>query len=125
MDRKPPQQQNDDFRGAEVTNEISNRVPASEQFELWMRLEGIFMPYARKQRQTFYTGKDGVKASARFVHYTTAEAALNIIRSKRVWMRNTTCMADYREVQHGYEMLQRFFADNTRGKEFHEALDAV
>jgi hypothetical protein len=76
---------------------------ALEQFQLGVRLEGIFMPYARRQRDGLYDS--GAKPAARFVHYTSAEAALKIIESKRVWMRNTTCMADYREVQHGFEML--------------------
>lgn len=34
-------------------------------------------------------------------------------------------MADYSEVQHGFEMLQRFFANATKKKEFCEALDDV
>ena len=59
------------------------------------------------------------------MHYTTAEAALKIIDSKRVWMRNTTCMADYREVQHGFEMLQRFFGDATKKKEFYDAMNDI
>jgi len=40
-------------------------------------------------------------------------------------MRNTTCMADYREVEHGFEMLARFFADNSRKKAFYGALDEI
>jgi hypothetical protein len=49
------------------------------------------------------------EARAKFVHYTTAEAALSIIRSKRLWMRNATCMADYSEVTHGYRYLTGAF----------------
>src|SRR5579864_3300628 len=97
------------------------------EFELGIKLEGIFMPEARKQRDKLYTGKQFPPpddATARFVHYTSAEAALNIIKTKRIWMRNTNCMADYREVQHGYEMLHRFFADGARAKPFFDALDA-
>jgi hypothetical protein len=107
-----------------VTNDISN-TPSSQQLELGIRLESILMPHARKQRTTFYSGEEGLKASAKFVHYTTAEAAFNIIKSKRIWMRNATCMADYREVQHGFEMLRRFFADAARKQRFFEAFDAV
>jgi hypothetical protein len=98
---------------------------ASEQFELGIKLEGIFMPYARTQREVFYAGPNGFKESGRFVHYTSAEAALSILRSKRVWMRNTTCMTDYREVQHGYDILLQFFSDVARKKAFCDALDAV
>ncbi len=42
-----------------------------------------------------------------------------------MWMRNTTCMTDYREVQHGFEMLQRFFRDPARKKQLYDALNAV
>jgi hypothetical protein len=44
-------------------------------------------------------------AGGRFAHYTTAAAALSIIKSKSIWMRNATCMADYSEVQHGFKKL--------------------
>jgi hypothetical protein len=89
-----------------------------EDVQLGMKLGDIFMPYARKQRDSFY------KRGGRFVHYTTAEAAVSIIKTKRIWMRNTTCMSDYREVQHGYEMLRPFFSDRANGGSFAEALDA-
>jgi hypothetical protein len=104
-------------------NETPNQTATSEQFQLGIRLEGIFMPYARKQRDALYTS--GVNPTARFVHYTSAEAALSIIESKRVWMRNTTCMSDYREVQHGLEMLNKFFADGGKKEQFYAALDTV
>jgi hypothetical protein len=109
---------------AEPTEEISI-ASTSEQFQLGIRLESIFMPHARKQREAIYMGSSGLKPSARFVHYTSAEAALKIIKSKRVWMRNTTCMADYSEVQHGYQILHKFFANEARKRQFYEALDAV
>jgi hypothetical protein len=58
------------------------------------------------------------------VHYTTAEAALNIIRSKRFWMRNTNSISDYREVQHGFDILESFFFNESKRKAFTEALDS-
>jgi hypothetical protein len=48
-----------------------------------MTLEGIFKPHARKQRDDFYA------KSKRLVHYTSADIALKIIKTKRLWMRNT------------------------------------
>ncbi len=60
----------------------------------------------------------------RFAHYTSADAALNIINTKRIWMRNTTCMSDYSEVQHGYAMLHTFFANQDNAARFTSALDA-
>ena len=88
------------------------------------------MPYAVKQRADAFreqigkslddaTAEDGL----RFVHYTSADAALKIIASKRLWMRNASCMSDYREVQHGFDILQRYFSDKERTERFTAALD--
>ena len=82
-----------------------------------MRLEGIFMPYSRKQRDELLANQK------RFVHYTSAEAALNILKEKRLWMRNTTCMSDYREVNHGYELFSSFFSNPENNISFIKALD--
>jgi hypothetical protein len=57
------------------------------------------------------------------VHYTSAENALKIIRTKRLWMRSTVCMSDYREVQHGYDMLFSFFSNRAKNETFTAALD--
>jgi hypothetical protein len=92
------------------------------EFELERRLEGIFNPIARKQRDALYG--DTPYSSARFVHYTSAASALNIIRSKRLWMRNTTCMTDYREVSHGYDILFRFFSQEKNRSSFVQSLEA-
>jgi hypothetical protein len=101
--------------------ERANPVVIPEHLQLLMRLESIFMPYATQQRRTLYPND---ASHTRFVHYTSAEAALNIIKSKRIWMRNTTCMSDYREVQHGFEILNRFFSDESKRNVFVMALDA-
>lgn len=91
-----------------------------EQYELVIRLESIFMPNARARRDALYNKQD----RAKFVHYTSAEAALNIIKTKRIWMRNTTCMSDFREVNHGYDLLRDFFSDKVNQANFVSALDA-
>jgi hypothetical protein len=98
------------------------------ELERAMRLSDIFMPYAMKQRRAAYEaqgvqlfGTEGIK----FAHYTSAEAALSILSNKCIWMRNTTCMADYREVQHGFEILQRYFSQEANVKAFTTPLDAV
>ena len=85
----------------------------TEQMEQIVRLEQIFMPYSQQQRCEAYkrqTGSDPKPgAIIRFAHYTSATAALSIINEKRLWMRNTNCMSDYSEVQHGFDMLHEFF----------------
>jgi hypothetical protein len=108
-------------------NPISPTPEQLERQKLGIKLEGIFMPTARKQRDDFYRNAltpETHADSARFVHYTTAEAALSIVSNKRIWMRNTLCMTDYREVQHGFEMLQKFFSNEQKTAEFRAALDA-
>lgn len=40
-----------------------------------------------------------------FVHYTRAEVAMDILRSRHVWMRKTSCMNDFTEVRHGLQRL--------------------
>lgn len=46
------------------------------------------------------------------VHYTSAENALNILKSDQFWLRNVRCMNDYSEIQHGIELLLRVFNEN-------------
>jgi hypothetical protein len=108
--------------------EARNLAITEEQIELSMRLESIFMPQAKRQRDAAYErlkqeGGAAADQQLRFVHYTSAEAALKIIRSKRLWMRNTTCMSDYREVQHGFDILNRFFSDKPKTDAFVAAVD--
>jgi hypothetical protein len=71
-----------------------------EQYELVKRLSAIFMPYASARLA------EVEKRQGRFVHYTSAESALKIITSKSMWMRNTWCMNDYTEVEHGIRTLR-------------------
>ena len=64
-----------------------------------------------------------IERGGRFVHYTSAENGLKIINTKTIWMRNTNCMTDYSEVQHGFNLLNKFFADASKAGEFKSALD--
>jgi hypothetical protein len=59
----------------------------------------------------------------RFVHYTSAENALKIINTRSVWLRNTTCMTDYREVSHGLDLLRHYFANDENKNAFVNALN--
>jgi hypothetical protein len=82
------------------------------------------MPHLKKQRDKLYKNEPS-ENDPRFVHYTSADAAFKIIGSKRLWMRNAICMSDYREVQHGFDMLAKFFSSDNPGlAAFCEALDA-
>jgi hypothetical protein len=87
-----------------------------------MQLRAIFLPkvhsYVLEHFKDVSPGSEPL-----FVHYTTADAGLKIIKSKRVWMRNTLCMTDYREVHHGFDMFNNFFRDDQNRTDFISALD--
>jgi hypothetical protein len=74
------------------------------------RLSDICMPRAKARMDKVY-GTTGDSGSARFVHYTSAEAAFTIIKEKTLWMRNTNVMSDASEVRHGYSLLKQYFKD--------------
>lgn len=63
------------------------------------RASRIFFPDI--QRRT----EESLLAGGQFVYYTSAETATRIIRNKQIWLRNTTTMNDYSEVQHGFQCL--------------------
>ena len=102
-----------------MIEQINERSPTSRQIEINQHFEAIFHPFAKTKRDALYAQNP----PARFVHYTSAESALKIITSKRLWMRNTTCMADYREVQHGYGILVRYFADLQKRSTFVQSIE--
>src|SRR5438309_11062492 len=89
----------------------------AEQLASAERLMSIFYPYSLRKR------KEIVDRNGRFVHYTSAENALSIIRNKCIWMRNTTCMSDYREVHHGYDALRKYFAESGKREAFLSAVN--
>jgi DUF2971 family protein len=97
---------------------IANATPEQQQ---GFRLEGIFMPEVRRQRNAFYA----TNSNPRFVHYTRAEAALEIIKKKRLWLRNTTAMVDFREVEHGFDLLSKWFHAADNRSRFIAAFDAI
>ncbi len=105
-----------------VKNTPLKAAVTPEIFEQGIRLADIMMPCFMRQTRELFLRKPG-QAHGRLVHYTSAEAALNIIRTKRFWMRNTNCMSDFREVQHGFDILNSFFANKARKDSFTEALD--
>lgn len=53
-----------------------------------------------------------------FVQYTSAFAAMSIIRNKEVWLRNTQCMNDFSEVKYGLNCLAKALNDSEPGNKF-------
>lgn len=102
-----------------MTPEICKTLSTEDEFARDRKMESIFAPHARRRREQVYQSGQ----SQRFIHYTSAEAAIKIITQKRLWLRNSACMSDYREVQHGFEILKRFFADPVKAKSFTDAIN--
>lgn len=108
-----------------IEDQYPETIP--EELQIEMKLEAIFTPQFRQIRESAYktlpeselTGK-----YAKFVHYTSAEAALSIIQNKQLWMRKTNCMSDYREVEHGFDILKNCFEDKEKNNKFTEVLDS-
>lgn len=81
------------------------------------RLASIFMPRAFEARAQI------IKKNGRLVHYTRAEAALNMIRNQSVWMRKPQWMNDYRDVEHGLDCLVQAFRNSEGGQLFQKTID--
>jgi hypothetical protein len=94
-------------------NLISNIPPEQERFAR------IFFPHTYEEYFRI------LKAGTRFVHYTNANAAMDILRSKTIWMRNSSCMNDVSEVRYGLERLWNTYRDTESGKRFRLVLNKI
>ena len=90
-----------------------NSVSADQQ-----RLIDIFHPHAMQKIQ------EARKGNIRFAHYTTADAAMNIIKTKKFWMRKASCMNDYLEVKHGIDCLAEAY-NGEAGTQLQEILNKI
>jgi hypothetical protein len=77
------------------------------------RMLATFFPHAFKRTIA------ALDSGQRFVYYTSAETAMNILRSNEVWMRKSSLMNDYREIEHGLDCLKNAY------KKHRERLQAV
>lgn len=74
------------------------------------KLQEIFFPHlTQEQRRVSSNG-------TRFVHYTSAANAVDILTKGRIWMRKTMTMNDFREIEHGYDCLRVALASEAGGK---------
>lgn len=83
------------------------------------QVEPLFFPYATKRR------KRVVDEGIRFVHYTSAEAGIAIIRSRMIRLRNSSVMNDFSEVQYGIECLTSAIYNGVTGARFQKALNDI
>ena len=87
--------------------------------DLLNKMLEIFSPYILEK--TKLVRENGL----RFVHYTSAEAAMKIIKNEEVWLRNAQCMNDFTEIEHGIDCLVTAFKSETEGKLFKEMLNSL
>ena len=81
------------------------------------RMFQLFFPHAAASYMRV------LQNQTRFVQYTQAESAMKMLRSKSVWMRKALWMNDYREIDHGWELLLDTYRDSEAGKGFRAVLD--
>lgn len=76
----------------------------------------IFMPYA------FESHRRALETGGRFVYYSSAETAYQILKNQEIWMRNTAVMNDYLEVKHGLGCLVQAY-ESDQGKKLQDAMN--
>lgn len=59
----------------------------------------LFFPEAAKRASQLEAN------NTRLIHYTSAQNAMNIIKYRKIWLRNTAVMNDLQEVSHGVNLL--------------------
>lgn len=77
----------------------------------------VFFPYTEGRAKAIK------EAGLRLAYYTTAATAYSIIGNGELWMRNTSTMNDYRELEHGFECLSSAI-DSEAGLALRAAVDA-
>ena len=95
--------------------------PQLDPMQAVQLLMNVLSPDAMAEAEKLRNG------TSELVHYTTAENALNIIKSKHFWLRNVRCMNDYSEVQHGIGLLVKVFGglENERVNRLYTILDKI
>jgi len=83
------------------------------------RLLNIFYPYSREKFSAI------LSTGTRFVHYTSADVAMSVLKNKEVWMRKSSCMNDFSEIQHGLDCLYRAYRDSKHGEKFKSILNHI
>jgi len=88
----------------DTMNDASSFLPGFDP--TYLKVLEIFHPYAFSKTLAAFMNRQ------RFVHYTTADTALRILTGREVWLRKSTCMNDFMEIEHGFECLQHAYKNN-------------
>lgn len=78
----------------------------------------IFFPYTDKRTKAIQDDQ------RRFVYYTSAETAYKIITNEEIWMRSTSTMNDYMEIDYGIQCLSEAYKAQP-GQNFRKVLDSI
>lgn len=87
--------------------------------EVEEKLDRLFMPFVMKKLEAVK------EANTRFVHYTSAFAATEIIKNEEFWLRNSLVMNDFSEVQHGETCLVKSWKDAAVGGRLKKLLHQI
>ncbi len=85
---------------------------------LQQRVFSILFPYAWEKVEHVQ------QQNLRFVHYCGADAAMSMLSTRQVWMRNATCMNDFSEIEHGLNCLISAY-DAEEGENFRTFIDSI
>jgi hypothetical protein len=92
--------------------------PEGKMMDEDQKLFSIFAPHTLLRREELQS------SGRRLIHYTSAAAAISIIRNQRIWMRNVRCMNDFAEIRHGISLLQNSMKSN-HGTQIEEGLNKI
>lgn len=81
-------------------------------------LAPIFFGHSLKEQIRIIT------ENKRFVHYTNSDAAVGMIRNEEVWMRKSTVMNDFSEIEHGLASLKYAYGSEV-GVRFKAVLNGI
>ena len=85
--------------------------------ELLAEYTQAFLPYAAVAAKRVHS------MGCRFAYYTTAATALEVLRRREIWMRNTMVMNDFSEVEHGLSCVIEAYKSEA-GEKLKAVLDA-
>lgn len=81
-------------------------------------LELIFLPYFARKR------KEAQHSMRRFAHYTSAEAARKMLDNEEVWLRKSSVMNDFSEIEFGFNCLNMAW-NSQAGQKFKGLLNSM
>jgi len=82
------------------------------------QISEIFFPHATREANK--AREHGI----RFVHYSTADTAVKMLKYGEIWMRSASLMNDFMEIEHGWKCVESALKSEA-GTRFKQALENV